>query len=180
MTRQIIGTLIVGFFLFIWQFLSWNVINLHGAENQYTPNQDKIMEVLSQNLEDGQYFLPNVPNNASAEEHQAAMENGIGKPWARISYYKSMEMNMGMNLFRGLVVDLLTAFLLIWILMQFADLNFTKTLLAALAIGFIAYMTIPYLNSIWMKGNTFGYLIDAIIPWGIIGAFLGWFLNRER
>ena len=179
MKRQIIGTLVVAVILFIWQFLSWNILNFHGAEVQYTPNQDKIIEVLAQNLEDGQYYIPNLPATASAEEHQAVMESSEGKPWAKITFHKEMKMNLGMNLFRGITIDIVVAFLLIWILLQFKDLNFSKTLMTCLAIGLIGYMVIPYLNSVWFEGSTFGYLIDAIGQWGIIGLFLGWFLNRE-
>jgi F0F1-type ATP synthase assembly protein I len=179
MKNQLIATVVGALILFIWQFLSWSLLNVHGAETQYTPNQDKIMEVLSANLEEGEYFIPGVPPGSTAEEEQAAMEAAIGKPWAKVSYHPEMKMNMGLNLTRGLVIDLVSIWLLVWLLMQFADLTFAKTVMASLAVGTIAYFTIPYLNHIWFEGSTIGYLIDNIVQWGLIGVWLGWFLNRK-
>ena len=128
--------------------------------------------------EEGHYFLPNVPAGTPAEEHEDVREASMGKPWARISYHPKMEMNMGLNLVRGLVIDFMAVFLLTWILMQFAQLNFSKTLMATFATGLIAYLTIPYLNNIWFEGPTVGYIIDLVVQWGLVGSWLGWFLNR--
>jgi len=178
MKKQIIATVVGALILFIWQFLSWGLINFHKAETQYTPNQDKILEVLSANLEKGEYFLPGVPPGTSMEEEHAFGDSMVGKPWATINYHPQFMMNMPLNLTRGFVVDLLSAFLLVWILLQFGRLTFGKTVMTCLAIGFIAYLTIPYINHIWFEGNTMGYLIDTIGSWGIVGVWLGWFLNR--
>ena len=179
MKKQLIATLVGTIILFLWQFLSWGPLNIHGAEMKHTPNQDAILEFLSQNLEDGEYFLPRAPEGSSAEVEQQAMQDALGKPWAQISYHSKMELNMGMNLLRGFVIDFVAVWLLVWILLQFAELNFMKTILSSLAIGGIGYFTIVYLNSIWYEGSTLGYIIDTIVTWGVVGVWLGWFLNRK-
>lgn len=179
MKKQLIATLVGGLILFIWQFLSWSMLNVHASEFQYTANQDKIMENLTANLEEGSYFLPGLPPEATQEEHQAAMENNVGKPWATISYHKSMQMNMGMNMFRGFVADLLAAFFLVWVLMKFAALDFKTALLASLAVGATGYLTTSYLNSVWFESNSIGHLIDTVVQWGLVGAWLGWWLPRN-
>jgi len=177
MSKQIIATVVAALILFFWQFLSWGVLNLHGGEISYTPNQDKIIQVLSENLnEAGQY---RVPAGATAEEYQAVMDANAGKPWATINYQPQQSTAFGMNLFRGIVIDLLSAFLLVWILMKFADLNFMNALLGALAVGAIGYMTIPYMNSIWFQTTTMGYIAD-LIGWGIVGAWLGYYLPKAK
>lgn len=179
MSKTLIGTLVGALILFFWQFASWGPLNVHGAENQYTPKQDQILAFLAESgLEEGTFMMPNVPPGASSEEFEAMSANAIGKPWAKISYNKTFEMNMGMNLFRGMVIDLLSVFLLCWILLKFADLNFTAALLTSLAVGAIGYMTIPYLGSIWYEGDTMGYIIDLVVGWGLVGAWLGWWLPR--
>ena len=176
MSKQIIATLVAALILFFWQFLSWGMLNLHGGEITYTPNQDKIIQALSENLtEAGQY---RVPAGATAEEYQAVMENNNGKPWATINYHPVQSTPFGMNLFRGMVIDLLAAFFLVWILMKFANLDFKDALLASLAVGAIGYMTIPYLNSIWFQTNTMGYIAD-LAGWGIVGAWLGYYLPKK-
>lgn len=179
MRNQIIATAVTALILFFWQFLSWGLIGIHASNMQYTPNQDAVLECLSQNLEEGEYFLPNVRPGASAEDSEAAMSAALGKPWATISYHDSLNDRMGMNLVRGLIVDLLAAFLLVWLLLKISNLSFGTAIMASLAVGFIGYLTIPYLDTIWFETNSIGYLVDTILQWGLIGAWLGWFLTRK-
>lgn len=179
MKKQLIASLVGGILLFVWQFLSWSMLNIHGSEMAYTPNQDKILENLTQNLEEGSYFLPNLPPGSSSAEEQAYMQNSVGKPWAIVSYHKAMNMSMGMNMFRGLAVDFVAAFLLTWLLLKFASLDMKTSVLTSLAVGGIGYLTIPYLNSIWFESNSIGHLIDAVAQWGLVGVWLGWWLPRQ-
>lgn len=180
MKKLIIGALVAALILFIWQFVSWGLVNLHKAEQQYTPNQEKIMAMLSENLTEGEYFLPTYPPGASQEEIAGMAENAMGKPWATINYHPVFEMSMGMNMARGFIIDLLSAFMLCWILLKFRDLNFSTALFSCIAIGLIGYLTITYLNHIWFSGNTIGYLIDAVVGFGLVGLWLGFYLPEKR
>ena len=179
MTKQIVATLVAGIIFFVWQFLSWTMLNIHGSEMQYTDKQDVIMQALSQNLKEGTYMLPGLPPGSTSEQQQAFMESSEGKPWASISYHESMNTAMGMNMFRAIVIDLLSAFLLIWLFGKMANPGFQTILLSSLAVGVIGYLTIPYLNSIWFETNSLGHLLDAVAQWGLVGLWLGWFLNRK-
>ena len=179
MKKQLIATLVGGVIIFLWQFLSWSILNVHGSEFKYSANQDKVLEALTQNLEEGSYFFPQAAPGSSQEEQQKVMENSIGKPWATVSYHKSMEMSMGMNMFRGIVVDFVAVFLLVWLLLKSGNLTFSTALQSSLAVGAIAYLTIPYLNSIWFESNSLGYVVDLVAQWGLVGAWLGWWLPRK-
>jgi len=179
MTKRIIAILVAAILLFLWQFLSWSVLNVHGSEMQYTDKQDAVLEALSQNLKEGSYFLPNLPPGSTAEQQKAYMENATGKPWATVTYHDSMSSNMGMNMFRGFAIDLLAVFLLIWILGKMGNPSFQTILLSSLAVGFIGYLTIPYMNTIWFETSSLGHLIDAVVQWGLVGVWLGWYLNRK-
>ena len=180
MRKQIIATVVGALILFIWQFLSWALVGVHQSEFRYTANQDPIMEALNQNLtEEGTYMIPGVPPGASSQDQSAMMEAAAGKPWATISYHKSMNTNMGLNMIRAFVIDLVSTWFLIWILMKFANLSVMTSVQASLFVGFIAYLTIPYLNSIWFEGNSIGYVIDAIVQWGLVGLWSGWWLTRK-
>ena len=180
MNKQlVIGTLVGGLILFFWQFISFGLMNLHGAEMTYTPKQDQILEALNGlDLEEGTYMVPSVAPEKMADR-DALMEPYIGKPWAQVSYHKSLEMSMSMNLIRGLIIDLLSAFLLVWLLMKFEKRDFKTCVTASIVVGVIGYLTIPYLNTVWFKTSSIGYLIDAFVVWGLVGAWLGWWLNRE-
>ena len=178
-TKTIIGALVGAILLFVWQFLSWGMAKLHAGEQQYTVQQDSILSVLSDKLEEGTYFLPNVPPGADkATSDQYRKESG-GKPWAVVSYHKSMETDITMNMVRAFVSDLLAVLFLIWILTNVRDLNFAKSILFALAIGMIGFLSVTYLNTIWFKTPALDDLIDVFASWGIIGAWLGWWLPRK-
>lgn len=179
MKNQLIATLAGGVILFLWQFLSWTMLNVHGAEYQYTSNQDSVMAALAQNLKEGSYMLPQPAPGSSKEEQQAFMEKNMGKPWASISYHESFEGSMGMNMFRAIIVDFAAVFLLVWLLLKITNLDFKTALLSSLAVGAIAYLTIPYLNSIWFESNTIGYLVDWVAQWGLVGTWLGWWLTKR-
>lgn len=179
MKKMLIGALVGGILLFVWQFLSWSMLNVHLSQMSYSPNQTAILDCLSANLtEEGAYFMPTVAPGTSAEQTQIAMTDAIGKPWAQVSYHKAMSMSMGMNMTRGLIIDIMAVGLLCWLLLQFAELNFKKSLMASLAVGLISFLSISYLSSIWFETNSIPDLIDAVVSWGLVGSWLGWWLNR--
>jgi len=174
----IIGTALI---IFIWQFLTWAALGIHNEEYGYVENQDQILTLLKESgMKEGKYFLPFVPEGSSAQEAEAVMTTNQGKPWAQIHYRESMVTNMPMNMLRGFVIDIVAAILLIWILTQFAELNMMKAIVGSLAVGTIGYLTIPYLNSIWFDNNTMALLLDTGVQWLLVGAFLGWALNRKK
>lgn len=180
MSKQIIAVLVSAVVLFLWQFLSWSMLGVHQSEFKYTANQDKILEALNEHLgEEGTYMLPGIPPGTPMDQEQAMMKVHEGKPWAHISYHKSLSMSMGMSLLRGFLADVVAAFLLVWVLMKIEKRNLSTVLLGSLAVGFIGYLTIPYLNSVWFETKSIGYLIDSVAQWGLVGLWLGWWLNRR-
>ncbi len=180
MGKLIIGAVVTGLILFIWQFLSWAALDLHGSNMAYTPNQDKIIECLNTNLsEEGQYFINRALPGASAEEQEAYGQKMIGKPWALVTYNKTFDNNMGMNMARGLIVNIFSGFLLVWFLLKIPNITFGTTMIGCLIIGAISYLSTSYINSIWFETNSIPDLIDGLVPWGIIGAWLGFWLSRK-
>ncbi len=180
MKKTIIASLVGGIILFFWQFLSWTMLDLHRPMQEFSPKQDEIIKYLSENLDEGNYFLPTVPVGASAEENEKMMNAYSGKPWAEVRFHKSFDMNtnMGMNIGRGLLVDIVAVFLLCWFLLKNAS-DFKTTLISCLAFGIIAYLTTDYTTQIWYETKSIPNLIDAIAGWGLCGAWLGWWLNRK-
>lgn len=179
MKKLIIGTVVAALILQVWQTLSWTALNVHSAEHQYTEHQDKIIAVLSEHLQEGEYMIPGMPPNVTAEDATARQEAAMGQPWATINYHPKFEMNMGMNMLRGFVVNLISGFFLCWILLKFRELNFSSALMTSIFVGLIGYLTIVYLNHVWFQGSTIGYLIDSIAAWGLVGAWLGFYLPEK-
>ena len=79
MKKLIIGGLVGGILLFLWQTLSWTVLDLHGKEYQQAPAQDSVLNFLnSQFSETGQYYLPHAKEGASTEEMQQMQKDMQG------------------------------------------------------------------------------------------------------
>ena len=47
----------------------------------FTEKQDAVLRVLEENLEEGTYFVPRLPNGANENQQKAYQEERIGKPW---------------------------------------------------------------------------------------------------
>jgi hypothetical protein len=182
MKKIIIGSIVGGVLIFLWQFLSWGVGNFHRPVQNYTDKQDAIMSFLnSQNLEEGGYILPSLPRDAKPEDWEGMMKETEGKPWATIQYHKELNHDMAMRIVRALLVDILTVYLLCWLLRRFNVLTFTNILTASLVIGLIVFLNVPYTHSIWYEDHdTWISLLDAIASWGLVGLWLGWWLTRRR
>ena len=180
MKKQLIGALVGGLILFIWQFISFGPGNIHVKQMDHMPQQDAILEALAaNNVAEGEYFLPSLPLDKRSEGQEAYAMEIEGKPWALVSYRHQMENTFGSNLVRGFIIDFLSAFFLIWILMRMKDLDMKTSIMTSLAVGAIGYMTISYLDSIWFTSNSIPELIDTVIQWGLVGTWLGWWLNRD-
>ena len=182
MKKLIIGAIVGGIIIFVWQSLSFTVLDLHAKAFQYTPKQQEIISYLgSQFAEEGQYLLPRPANEGSSEEMEAHMKASEGKPWAMISYHKAMNMNMGLNMIRGLLVDIIAAGLLCWILLKMNLPSFGTVLISSILVGLIVFMNGIYTQHIWYETfDIMAHFMDAIVAWGACGLWLGWWLNRGR
>ena len=181
MKKQLIGALVGGLILFIWQFISFGPLgNFHSSQMQHLPQQEAILKALADNnVPEGAYYIPRMPLDADGAAQEQMAKDTEGKPWAQISYHHAYEITFGSNLARGFLVDFLSVFLLIWVLLRMKDLDMKTSIMTALMVGAIGYMTLSYMDSIWFKSNSIPELIDTIVQWGIVGAWLGWWLNRD-
>ena len=50
MKKWLIGSFVGAILIFVWQFLSWTVFQLHEAEARYTPAQDSVLRYLNSHL----------------------------------------------------------------------------------------------------------------------------------
>ena len=182
MKKLWIAAIVGGIIIFIWQTLSWTVLNLHHASQEYTPKQDTIMSFLNQQFtEDGSYLLPSYPPNTPYSEMEKTMDSRKGKPWMQIQYHKELNVNMGMNITRGLATDIVIVALLCWILMKMTNAGFGRIFMACLFTGFIVFLNSPYTIHIWyQKSDINAHLTDALVSWGLCGLWLGWYLKPRN
>lgn len=182
MKRNLIGSVVGGLIIFIWQFISWAAMDLHRSGSQYTPKEDSILAFLDNiGLEEGAYFIPGVPPDTPMAEYEQRTQAAAGKPWAQIAYHKVMQTDMVMNQVRGVLVDIVMVFLLIWIIGKFGRNSFSTTFLASLFTGVIVFLNSAYTQHIWFETfDLYSHLTDAIAAWGACGLWLGWWLNRKK
>lgn len=180
MKKIIIGAIVGGLLLMVWQTLSWTILQLHYNGTQYTPKQDTILAMLGSQLEaEGSYFMPAHPKDASPEVMEKTMKEAIGKPWATVSYHKTLEDNMGMNIVRGLLVNIVLAWLLCWFLSKMNAPSFSTILFTSLGIGMISFLNGIYTMHIWFPSfDLNSHLLDHIVSWGLVGLWLGWWWRR--
>jgi hypothetical protein len=183
MKKILVGGLVGGLLVFIWQTLSWTMLDLHRPAQGYSPKQDSIMRVLSANLTEGGYLLPTVPKGASFDEAIKSGEKMQGKPWASVQYHASFNESMNqmyMNMARSLVTDMIMVCLFCWILGRSSRISPGYAFLAAIFTGLIVYINQPYSQHIWY--HTFdakAHLLDELASWGLCGIWLGWYLPRR-
>lgn len=174
MKRSIINSLIAALILFIWQFLSQAALDLHKMEHQYSTNQDTIVNFITSQLKEGKYAMPLPKPGCSMEEAQKFMKESAGRPSIIIDYKINEGANMGMNMFRGLLTNVLVMFLFISLLQKIETRSFKTVLVASLVIGFIGFLNHTYTNYIWYHApGMYIDLVDALVGWGLAGLYLG-------
>lgn len=181
MKKTIVGALVGGIILFLWQFLSWTVLDLHRPANDYTPKQDSVMGFLkTQFTENGGYYMPGLPKTATMDDHEKFMKTMDGQPWARLEFHKSWHANMGMNMARGAIVDIIIVWLLCWIIGKMNNISFGKAFTASLLTGIIVFLNSAYTQHIWFESfDLMGHLTDSLASWGLCGLWLGWWMKRK-
>ncbi|HYC40326.1 MAG TPA: hypothetical protein VEB63_07535 [Chitinophagaceae bacterium] len=180
MKKYAIGALVGATILFIWQGLSWMLLGIHDSAMKYHPAQEQIMQVLSTTTkEDGLYMMPSA---ATKEEQKEMMKTMEGKPWASVIYHASHETQTARRMIRAFLVDLFLVVALIYILTRGGTPIFRRAVSASVALGLMLFLWSPYMGHIWFDlpwHMIQGDLIDSVVAWGLVGLWLGWWLNRR-
>jgi hypothetical protein len=180
MKKWIIGSFVGAIIVFAWQASSWMFLGIHDSSMKYTPAQNDILSALSSNLkEDGAYMLPNA---ATKSERQKVMDEMKGKPWATVIYHHTFNNQMTMMMVRGFLVCFVLVLLLVLILTKGGMPGFTGFVTGSLAVGVFTFLWGPYLGHNWFDlpwHMIRGDIIDAIVAWGLCGAWLGWWMNKK-
>ncbi len=173
MNKSLLFTLTGGVLLFVWQFMSFAALNLHGNAQTYTPKDREILQFLEgMELEEGMYALgapsPEVRSDPAKQEVYA--QKMEGRPWAMLNYQKVWSGDMTMELVRGFVMNLLMAWLLFWVLCGLKEASLLRCVLVAVAIGWVGFLYFPYSNFIWFRNpDIWAHMLDATAPFAVLG-----------
>ena len=140
MKKTVIAALVGGLIIFLWQFLSYALINFHKPAQQYTEKQEAILQFLeSQNLPEGGYVLPNLPATASMEDHENLMKSAAGKPWVNLQYHKALDTGMVMNMLRGFIINVIIVSLFCSLIRRMAMPTSGTIVTSAVMVGLIVF-----------------------------------------
>jgi hypothetical protein len=183
MKKIIIGSLVGAILLFGWQTLSWTAMGLHEPALKHTPAQDAIMSTLNSSLtEEGQYYMPRLPESASHEELEEYMKKNDGKPWALVIYHNTKKPDMPMAIGIGFLICFVCVWLCCRVISRMADRSFFEVFLTTLTFGLVCFLFVWYMGHNWMQTSWSvlkGELIDDLAGWGLTGIWLGWWYNRK-
>lgn len=179
-----IASFVGALILFIFLALAHTVMPVHSGDFKYTPAQDSILKVLNNsNLEDGYYFVPFSPADASSEEKMKMMEKSMGKPGALINYYSKVSGGDAMTFIMSFIYNLI-AVLIICIALAAASskLNsFTQRLWFVMLFAFFAIFSDIMLQHNWVgipMHFIMGQIIDQIVGYLLVGLWLAWYYGR--
>ncbi len=182
MKKNLLGALVGGLILFVWQALSHMAFNLHEPNQKYSTGQDSVLAAIKTHIkEPGGYIIPRMKDELSMEQMEAFTKSIEGKPWAMVRYYQTREIDMGSNMARGLIVNILLAILLIWVIQNLKNPTKGLILRVSLVVGFIAFTNISYTEHIWYPVfDLRAQLMDAFVGWGLTGLWLGYWMTKRN
>ena len=182
MKKMFIAALVGAIIVFAWQAISHMALNnvLHKSMSHTPPNGEQVLAAM-QGAETGMYMYP---GEVKGESWDDAVKRMQGKPGVFIMYDKSMNMNMGMPMVIGFILD----FLGVWIVVSM--LGYARERLKtswdrwwAVMLFALFLIIMQYL----MGWNWFGYPfshvleegVDTLITWALCGLWLSWYLGRN-
>ena len=178
MKNTLLFTIVGGLMLFVWQFMSFAMLNLHGSASEHTPLQDEILERLAElKLEEGMYALGTLAQEDYNDpaKVEAYLSEQDGQPWAILNYHHAWQSDMTPNLIRSMLINLLLAFGFLWVMRKLAIEGTGERIAAAVGIGLIGFFFHPYSQFIWFEApDIYAHLLDSIVPF----ALLGWLSSK--
>ena len=188
MKKYFIPALIGTIIFFMYQWMSWDILQIHNSAFKYTPQQDSIMASLNKaNLKDAVYALPYFDmNSPTYKEDMAKCEKEMGtKPTAMIIYHSPAPMNMGKSMFFGFIIDFIMINLIILIINLGGDNinSFGKRYFITLSFGIFTIFQTQLTGWNWFNMPVhfwIGEVIDLIIGWSLIGVWLAWWMGRNK
>jgi len=183
MMRIILAGFLGAIALFVWGFLSWEVLPFHSKSLRTLPNEDSVVAVLrSGNVESGTYIIPGMADEkGGAEAKKAQVEKMKRGPVAMLHYSNTGYADGdAMYLIKGFLVYFFAAMVaasmlgkLSWSLAAkySARVRFIMTIGIFLAIAarlsdwaFFGYGT----------GITLTLAVDDIVGWTLAGLLIAW------
>lgn len=181
--KVILGAVVGGVILFVWNSVSWRALPWHNNTLMAFNNEADLVDAVKARADtSGVYILPNPhrqPAGLSADE--AAVAEARSKELYEQGFlmfatvHAGAPKSMGLQMIKSLVLQILTAGLVTWMLIQTSIKGVGGcigfALVFALAVSTFVYL--PQWNRWYFSaGYTFVAVADALIGWTLVGLAL--------
>ena len=187
MKKTLLGSLVGGVILFIWSFLAWVILPLHNSTMHAVTNEDAVANMIAQNAQQKSvYTIPHNPATSDKAAMDAWAERLKRGPNAMIIFDPAgTDPMMPSQMLIGLVLDLLSAFFVIWFLTRStaAGGSYLARVTYCGMIGIFVSVFVHLMNWNWMgmPGDfTSGLVIDTIVGWILAGLGIAAVVNRGK
>jgi hypothetical protein len=179
--KVIVSALVGGVLLFLWQSLSWTVLDLHGnAINTAAEGQVEILDRMVKHLDQNMYYLSHADPDADMAMQNAQME---GKPVAIVNFIPNHEYAMAPLMIRGLIHAILVAGVISLILSRSRAKAFMSRWLIVMgfALVLILFDTLGDMNWWYHPMNwVWPEAIDYLAMFGLSGLWMAWWMGRGQ
>ncbi len=181
--RLVLGGVLGGVVLFVWGMISYMLLPWHAATLEQFKDEQAVAQVLAANAAgSGVYLLPNPHRHdpaLTAEQRKAAAEDGVARMmqgpfmFAAVSLHGARD--MGAALLMNLLVNMVSAGLVLWLLMQTGGLSYRRRVGFVVMVALAAAMIVHGPYWIWWGFSTPFTLVefaDPLIGWFLVGLVL--------
>lgn len=185
--RILIAAVLGGLVMFFWGFASHMLLPIGNMGMKEAGNEDVVIAAMREGFPAGEgvYMVPGISPEKMNDPVAAAAYSAKAKanPNAFIVYQPQGEdgMDMGQELGQEFATNVVSSFLLAWVL-ALGAFGFRKRVMVSAAMGLFAWtaISVPYWN--WYRfpiDLTTGALLQQVIGWTLAGAVMAWWLGRK-
>lgn len=175
MNKTVLGAIIGGAILFVWSFMAWTVLPLHSPTLHRIGGEDEVVAMLRSHLEKkGVYMFPGSPGAETGAEEAWAEKVKRGPNGYIVYDPAGADPFMPMQMLYGLILDILSAWVVCWFLARSVALNasYVGRVAFCAMFGLFAALFSSLLAWNWMgvaTDYTSAMIIDAIVGWILAG-----------
>jgi hypothetical protein len=188
MNKSVLGAIAGGVILFIWTFLAWTALPLHGPTLHQIGNEEEVIAALRSHLDKkAVYLFPGSPGAGADKAAQDAWEEKVRRgPNGYIIYDPAgADPFMPMQMLYGLILDILSAWVVCWFLARSVALNasYTGRVAYCAMFGLFSALFTNLMAWNWMSvavDYTSAMIIDAIVGWILAGLGIAAIVKAPR
>ena len=183
--RLIIAAVLAGIVMFMWGYVSHEMLGLGDAGVKPMPNENAVETAMKANItEPGLYFMPGMEMSHSATKEQQTAWTAKYKegPTAFLVYHPTGEEPMSIKQFGVELGSNIAAALVVGMILSLGAVGFSRGVTISTLVGLAGWLSINVSYWNWYRFPTnfvTAELIDQVIGWLLAGFVLGFILRRK-